>query len=284
MDKIESDRCINISGIKTKSETRICIKETRETRPKLKDSMHRLSLDRIFSIFKFSSIDHKTRGSNISVLDSEITLRDSRPILSTSTSKSLSSSSINLTKSSSEYKTNRLECLHEDPTTINSDTHNIPKRSFTSRQKGSKPFARSVSSEFRTEKEQVQEHFKNHTHHIIETSKIYSKKETKNSVMSPTGQVEESQGKVNQYHLFENIGFGAFGRVVLARDENTQESFACKIISKSRLAKKYMFSPTSNENVKREVAVLKKVSNHPKIIKLYEVLDDELEDNLYLCL
>ncbi|KAI8895702.1 kinase-like domain-containing protein [Globomyces pollinis-pini] len=130
------------------------------------------------------------------------------------------------------------------------------------------------------------EHSRSQTHHIVETSRIYSKEEQKKTIQSPTGDPVVSQGKVNQYHLFDSLGCGSFGRVVLALDDITQELYACKIISKSRIIKQLRFSPgganAGLELVRREIAILKKVSNHPKIIKLYEVLDDKNEDNLYL--
>ncbi|KAK6092858.1 hypothetical protein MT418_006853 [Batrachochytrium dendrobatidis] len=134
---------------------------------------------------------------------------------------------------------------------------------------------------------------------IVETSVIYSKDESQDTVLSPTGEPEYAQGRVNQYHILKDIGTGAFGRVVLVRSEETKMYYACKVISKSRLRKKFRWvydgkpSPQSlsskkNEDnevmasIKREVAVLKKLSEHPNIVNLVEVLDDEKEDNLYI--
>lgn len=72
-----------------------------------------------------------------------------------------------------------------------------------------------------------------------------------------------------------------------------------KILSKKRLIKKAgLFGRTPNrkcsstqslnnlpssplDKVYREIAVLKKL-DHPNIVKLVEVLDDPVEDNLYL--
>ncbi|KAJ3337262.1 Calcium/calmodulin-dependent protein kinase kinase 1, partial [Kappamyces sp. JEL0680] len=151
--------------------------------------------------------------------------------------------------------------------------------------------SRSLSREFESKRYEMKrtefgDHLRSHTRQIVETNRVYSRRDQGNTIISPTGEPEVSQGKVNQFHLFENIGVGAFGRVVRALDEITQEYYACKIISKSRLLKKFRFTPGDNEakmmKIKQEVAVLKKVSDHPKIIRLCEVLDDSAEDNLYL--
>lgn len=136
------------------------------------------------------------------------------------------------------------------------------------------------------------------THQVVETSTIYAMHESSHTLLSPLGEPEETQGKVNQYHIIKDIGSGAYGRVVLCRNEQDQRYYACKIISKSRLRKKFRWSSpgsrgglsTSAESVqmdhlwsiKREVAILKKLSKHPNINALVEVLDDGKEDNLYM--
>jgi hypothetical protein len=151
--------------------------------------------------------------------------------------------------------------------------------------------SRSLSREFENRNFETKridhlEHQRSHTRPIVETHRIYTKKDQRNTIVSPTGHPEVSQGKVNQYHLFETIGTGSYGRVVLARDDVSDELFACKIISKSRLFKKWRFQSYHDtlNMIRKEVAILKKVSNHPNIIKLYEVLDDSADDNLYMFL
>ncbi|KAJ3337495.1 Calcium calmodulin-dependent protein kinase kinase 2 [Gonapodya sp. JEL0774] len=120
-----------------------------------------------------------------------------------------------------------------------------------------------------------------------------------------------SHGAVNQYELLREIGSGSYGRVVLAYSHEAKRYFACKVISKSRLRRKFRWSASGGgspvrsvaervdgignspaleeatgphwmENVKREVAILKKLSNHPNINQLVEVLDDARDDNLYM--
>ena len=168
-------------------------------------------------------------------------------------------------------------------TTSNESTRRI-SRSLSREFENSIRFNR---SERRTSADSSGEHGRCHTRHIVETSHIYTRKEKGDALVSPSGEVELSQGQINQFHLLETIGDGSFGRVVRAFDEVTRTYFACKIISKSRLLKKFRFLPGNTEDkirkMKQEVAVLKKVSNHPKIIKLHEVLDDKEDENVYLC-
>ncbi|KXS19935.1 kinase-like protein [Gonapodya prolifera JEL478] len=116
-----------------------------------------------------------------------------------------------------------------------------------------------------------------------------------------------SHGAVNQYELLREIGSGSYGRVVLAYSHEAGRYYACKVISKSRLRRKFRWSASNGgspvrsiaepasgvsvesvsgpqwmENVKREVAILKKLSNHPNINQLVEVLDDARDDSLYM--
>ncbi|KAJ3298531.1 hypothetical protein HK104_010586 [Borealophlyctis nickersoniae] len=145
-------------------------------------------------------------------------------------------------------------------------------------------------------------------HQVVETSTIYAKHDRPSTLLSSLGEPEEAQGQVNQYHILRPIGSGAFGRVVLCRNEQDRRYYACKIVSKSRLRKKFRWAnasfpragspcgppsrPGSAESasnsrdylcaIKREVAILKKLSKHPNINALVEVLDDGKEDNLYM--
>ena len=125
------------------------------------------------------------------------------------------------------------------------------------------------------------------TTHVAVT-RIFTKTYQRNIARSAAGEVITSEEKVNQYHLYNTIGTGAFGRVVLARDDVNDESFACKIISKKRLLKKLRFLPIETserlEIIKAEIAILKKVSHHPNIITLVEVLESSTDEHLYMCI
>lgn len=100
--------------------------------------------------------------------------------------------------------------------------------------------------------------------------------------------------QLNQYLLKQEIGQGSFGIVKLAYNEEDDTHYAMKILSKKKLMRKAGIfgrkapnrknnpGPTSPlERVYREIAILKKL-NHPNVVKLIEVLDDPVEDNLYL--
>lgn len=74
----------------------------------------------------------------------------------------------------------------------------------------------------------------------------------------------------------------------LAYSEEDSTHYAMKILSKRRLLRQTGFikrglkkvtSPL--DRVYREIAVLKKL-DHPNVVKLVEVLDDPVEDSLYM--
>ncbi|KAI9197187.1 kinase-like domain-containing protein [Polychytrium aggregatum] len=139
---------------------------------------------------------------------------------------------------------------------------------------------------------------------IVETSVIYAKIEAPASspISSPSSTQaeapESTQGRVNQYHIYREIGSGAYGRVMLCRSEEDSRFYACKIISKLRLRKKFRWQggglggcstpggtvqqDAALATVRQEIAILKKISKHNNINGLVEVLDDQKEDNLYL--
>ncbi|XP_065170074.1 calcium/calmodulin-dependent protein kinase kinase 1 isoform X2 [Atheta coriaria] len=101
--------------------------------------------------------------------------------------------------------------------------------------------------------------------------------------------------QLNQYKLKDSIGQGSYGIVKLAYNEEDDTHYAMKILSKKKLLKKAgMFGrmPPKKEGRKAdatsplqrvytEIAVLKKL-DHPNVVKLVEVLDDPVEDHLYL--
>ncbi|KAJ3365570.1 hypothetical protein GGF32_008703 [Allomyces javanicus] len=95
---------------------------------------------------------------------------------------------------------------------------------------------------------------------------------------------------INQYLVLKELGSGGFGTVSMVRNVDTMRDYACKAISKSRLRRKFRFRAVAlgedaaecTDKVKTEIAVLKKLSTHPNITSLFEVLDDDQEDNLYM--
>ncbi|KAJ6636619.1 Calcium/calmodulin-dependent protein kinase kinase, partial [Pseudolycoriella hygida] len=97
--------------------------------------------------------------------------------------------------------------------------------------------------------------------------------------------------QLNQYKLMDQIGQGSYGLVKLAYSEEDSTHYAMKILSKRKLLRKAGFvgigrgpkkgTTSYLDRVYREIAVLKKL-DHPNVVKLVEVLDDPLEDSLYL--
>ena len=88
----------------------------------------------------------------------------------------------------------------------------------------------------------------------------------------------------NEYTLLSLVARGAYGKVKRAKkDEN---NFAVKIYSKSALDRKKMSLarstvPSPLQCVQSEINILSQL-NHPHILKLHEVVDDQEFDKMYL--
>ncbi|XP_054457781.1 calcium/calmodulin-dependent protein kinase kinase 1b [Anoplopoma fimbria] len=97
--------------------------------------------------------------------------------------------------------------------------------------------------------------------------------------------------QLNQYKLKKEIGKGSYGVVKLAYNEDSEQYYAMKVVSKKRLMKQFGFlrrlpPQGSNavfplEKVYKEIAILKKLDHH-NVVKLVEVLDDPAEDGLHM--
>src|SRR5262245_18516676 len=94
--------------------------------------------------------------------------------------------------------------------------------------------------------------------------------------------------RVNQYLLHGKLGEGAYG-VVLECEDDKQQRFALKYVSKSLLKRQKEYTKvgrkmtitTAFDDVKREIALMKKL-HHPRIVSLYEVVDDPDNDKLFM--
>jgi len=90
---------------------------------------------------------------------------------------------------------------------------------------------------------------------------------------------------INQYEVIEEIGRGMHGKVKLARNLETGENVAIKIIprfsKKRRLGKVTAMSP--EDKTKKEIAILKKI-RHPNVVALLEVIDDPELKKIYMVL
>ncbi|KAJ6747290.1 NON-SPECIFIC SERINE/THREONINE PROTEIN KINASE [Salix koriyanagi] len=72
--------------------------------------------------------------------------------------------------------------------------------------------------------------------------------------------------KVGTYEVGRTIGEGNFAKVKFAKNIETGESVAIKILSKSTILKHKMV-----DQIKREISIMK-IVRHPNIVKLHEVL------------
>ncbi|KAF4471425.1 CAMKK kinase [Fusarium albosuccineum] len=90
---------------------------------------------------------------------------------------------------------------------------------------------------------------------------------------------------INQYEVIEEIGRGMHGKVKLARNLETGDNVAIKIIprfsKKRRLGKVTAMSP--QDKTKKEIAILKKI-RHPNVVALLEVIDDPELKKIYMVL
>lgn len=104
--------------------------------------------------------------------------------------------------------------------------------------------------------------------------------------------------QLNQYHLRDAIGAGSYGIVRLAHNQEDNVDYAMKILNKKKIRRRSgMFirdrlaprrklsgsAPPADpmQRVYREIATLRKL-DHPNVVRLIEVLDDPVDENLCL--
>ena len=86
---------------------------------------------------------------------------------------------------------------------------------------------------------------------------------------------------INNYVLGDVLGHGTFG-VVRRATNKKGKTFAIKLLSKARLKKKRVgLRSSALDMLTREIAIWKKL-DHPNICHLYEVINDENHDEVYL--
>ena len=93
--------------------------------------------------------------------------------------------------------------------------------------------------------------------------------EVKISILKKKGRTASGRPIINGYVLSTKLGRGSYGTVWLARSETTGQKFAMKIVSRALMRKK-RFGTSIDDDVLREVAVMKRLS-HRNVVKLYEV-------------
>ncbi|CAI0397521.1 unnamed protein product [Linum tenue] len=74
-----------------------------------------------------------------------------------------------------------------------------------------------------------------------------------------------SNRRVGRYELGKTLGEGAFSKVKLARNTETGETVAIKILDKGRLLKYKMIA-----QIKREISTMKQI-RHPNVIRMHEL-------------
>ncbi|KAI9312164.1 hypothetical protein BX666DRAFT_2161655 [Dichotomocladium elegans] len=84
---------------------------------------------------------------------------------------------------------------------------------------------------------------------------------------------------IGEYYVGKTLGKGASGRVKLGVHKYTGEQVAIKIISKSHLAA----NPAIEKAVRREIAIMKLI-DHPNVMSLIDVIDDDNSPDLHLIL
>ena len=85
---------------------------------------------------------------------------------------------------------------------------------------------------------------------------------------------KENTDRLRNYKFIKTIGEGTFGKVKLSIHLLTNEYVAIKILEKSRITDKEEL-----ERIEKEIKYLK-LFNHPNIIQIYEVIEDE--KNFYI--
>jgi hypothetical protein len=109
------------------------------------------------------------------------------------------------------------------------------------------------------------------SHHVTETHRI--KKDYDQRTGAKT---------INRYEFLETIGRGVHGKVKLARDIETGESVAIKIVNRVTKKRLGRWNPMEAEQkIRREIAIMKKCI-HPNVVALREVMDDPNSKKIYL--
>lgn len=86
---------------------------------------------------------------------------------------------------------------------------------------------------------------------------------------------------INQYTFLELIGRGAFGKVIKVVDDKMNLA-AAKVYNKRILMTRWLGKKkTALDSVKSEIEIMMKL-DHPNIVKLIEVIDDESSRKMYL--
>jgi hypothetical protein len=109
------------------------------------------------------------------------------------------------------------------------------------------------------------------SHHVTETHHI-------------TKDYDERTGAktINRYEFHDTIGKGVHGKVKLAKDIETGNLVAIKIMNRLTRKRLGRWDPMEVEQkIRREIAIMKKCI-HPHVVALREVMDDPNSQKIYL--
>ncbi len=100
---------------------------------------------------------------------------------------------------------------------------------------------------------------------------------TQNIIEEKTSARNKSEfgDKINDYMIGKEIGKGAYAVVKQAVHKQTGTKLAIKIYEKFKL-----MDPARKNAVKREIQVLKQL-DHSNVVKLYEVIDNPKQVNIF---
>ena len=109
------------------------------------------------------------------------------------------------------------------------------------------------------------------SHHVTETHHITKDYDQRTGAKT-----------INRYEFLETIGRGVHGKVKLARDIETGEFVAIKIVNRTTRKRLGRWDPMEAEQkIRREIAIMKKCV-HPNVVALQEVMDDPNSKKIYL--
>lgn len=94
--------------------------------------------------------------------------------------------------------------------------------------------------------------------------------------------------RLNQYVVIKDLGQGAFGKVKLCLNTQTNRLCALKCINRRSLRRKFGAALArggagGDAGLQREIAIMKKLV-HPNVVRLYEVIDDAVGQYMFLAL
>lgn len=99
----------------------------------------------------------------------------------------------------------------------------------------------------------------------IERKKMASKSSSSSSAAAAAAN-NHGRTRVGKYELGRTLGEGNFAKVKFARNVDTGENVAIKILDKEKILKHKMIA-----QIKREISTMKLI-RHPNVIRMYEVM------------